>query len=395
MSSYKKYQNVKRVQVSNPATDEFVSLVEYIIFESEDNDKYAIFKFRNNLEQYLFEVKFIVTQSDENDNVVEKSTISYKDFRIDGMEILVPDAKFKCNERCAKISCEFVYGAFEKIIFDNGNIISVNYDYQNYHDEVMGSNKDVQSEPKKKKDKNADTFNAPTYQKSKKKKRRKDDGIGAFDITKQNKTNTMLGVNILFSAIILGLCILFAINFRFNSERVRENDVLYTAVYDSAGNKYLKVTRYEGNGQAVIESEVAGLQVIAIGAKAFNKSKATSVVIRGDLEIEGGAFNGCKNLVSVSTEGEAKLIIHALAFSNCTKLESIDCPYSEIQINAISSSIKTLTYLSFQKTNGASTLARLFNGYTANSDIPSKLHVKLNGTFSSSFTDGFTGVIEP
>ena len=123
MSSYKKYQNVKRVQVSNPATDEFVSLVEYIIFESEDNDKYAIFKFRNNLEQYLFEVKFIVTQSDENDNVVEKSTISYKDFRIDGMEILVPDAKFKCNERCAKISCEFVYGAFEKIIFDNGNII--------------------------------------------------------------------------------------------------------------------------------------------------------------------------------------------------------------------------------------------------------------------------------
>ena len=199
MNSYKDYDNVKRIQVTNHASDEFVSLNEYILFENPEGDKYAIFKFQNNLEQYLFEVKFVVTQFDSEGRAIEKSTISYKDFRLEGKEILVPDAKFKCNKNCDSLKTELVYGAFEKIIFDDGNIIDVKYDYQDYKQDferwvadAFNSNNQA-AEPKK--SKKALKREKKALKKEKKKRKKKDKGPIITDITNQNKTKAMLGVN--------------------------------------------------------------------------------------------------------------------------------------------------------------------------------------------------------
>ena len=221
MSSYNDYKNIKRIQVTNHASDEFVSLIEYIIFENEEGDKYAIFKFQNNLEQYLFEIKAVVTQFDKEGRIIEKSTISYANFRVDGKEVLVPDAKFKCNKNCDTLSTELVYGAFEKIIYDNGNIVDVKYDYQDYKEDfdkyTNGTNGNVQI-VKSKKELKRERKLSKKEAKLQRKLEKKNKGPVVVDITNQNKTKAMLSTNIVFSIVIIVLCAIFAIQFRINGQ---------------------------------------------------------------------------------------------------------------------------------------------------------------------------------
>ena len=401
MNSYNDYTNVKRIQVTNHSSDEFVSLIEYIIFENGTNDKYAIFKFQNNLEQYLYEVKFIVTQFDKEGRTIEKSTISYDGFRVDGREVLVPDAKFKCNKDCDSMSTELIYGAFEKIIFDNGNIINVKYDYQDYKEDfeksieeaTKGLNAGTTGKSKKEIKQERKALKREAKQ-DKKRNKKKAKGPIIKDITNQNKTRAMLGINIFFSIVIIALCVIFALQSKFNGSRARVNDVLYTAVFDASGNKSYQVAKYEGSKDAVIEDEVLGLKVTSIASKAFSGTTVETVTINASCAIEGGAFNNCPNLLTVTTSDDASCVFHALAFANCPKLESINASNSEVQVNAISGEIKTLTFLAFNTTNKASSLSRLFNGISDNSELPNTLVIECPvSNFNASFFDNFGGEV--
>ena len=400
MSSYNDYKNIKRIQVTNHASDEFVSLIEYIIFENEEGDKYAIFKFQNNLEQYLFEIKAVVTQFDKEGRIIEKSTISYANFRVDGKEVLVPDAKFKCNKNCDTLSTELVYGAFEKIIYDNGNIVDVKYDYQDYKEDfdkyTNGTNGNVQI-VKSKKELKRERKLSKKEAKLQRKLEKKNKGTVVVDITNQNKTKAMLSTNIVFSIVIIVLCAIFAIQFRINGERLRDNGILYVTKYDTAGNRTLQVKKFEGSTDAIIASEVDGVKVTSIAANAFAKTDVVTVTINANLSVEGGAFNNCPNLTKVQTGDNVTCVFHSLSFANCPQLVEINVPNSEMQINSISSGITTLLKLTFNTTNKASNLARLFNGFSLNSEISSSLVVTVtSNNFSEDFFEGFTGtVIKP
>ena len=122
-----------------------------------------------------------------------------------------------------------------------------------------------------------------------------------------------------------------------------------------------------------------------------------TVTINANLSVEGGAFNNCPNLTKVQTGDNVTCVFHSLSFANCPQLVEINVPNSEMQINSISSGITTLLKLTFNTTNKASNLARLFNGFSLNSEISSSLVVTVtSNNFSEDFFEGFTGtVIKP
>ena len=204
----------------------------------------------------------------------------------------------------------------------------------------------------------------------------------------------MLGTNIVFSIIIIVLCTIFTIQFRVNGLRVRDNGILYTTVTDTSGNKSLKVKKFEGDTTAIIADEVNGLKVTSIAANAFSKTNVVTVTINANLSVEGGAFNNCPNLTRVETGLDNKCVFHSLSFANCPLLAEIYAPSSEMQINSISSGITSLLNLTFNTTNKASNLARLFNGFSLNSEVSSNLTVTVTSNdFSESFFEGFTGTV--
>ena len=64
------YNNIEKIKYTKNQQD-VVALKEYIIFDDEmKKDKHIVFKFINNLNQNLYEIKFEVCQYDENENLI-------------------------------------------------------------------------------------------------------------------------------------------------------------------------------------------------------------------------------------------------------------------------------------------------------------------------------------
>ena len=71
--SMNSFNNIKKYKYEKNQKD-IVSLVEYIIFEDErNNEKYLVFKFQNNVNQYLNEIKFEISQYDSENNLISTS----------------------------------------------------------------------------------------------------------------------------------------------------------------------------------------------------------------------------------------------------------------------------------------------------------------------------------
>lgn len=89
------------------------------------------------------------------------------------------------------------------------------------------------------------------------------------------------------------------------------------------------VNKYLGDDTVVfIPEQIGRYTVTAIGSKCFEKQSLKSVVIPETVtSIGNSAFQGCKNLASVTFKGAPSTItVGNNAFQNCTKLKSINLP---------------------------------------------------------------------
>ncbi len=89
------------------------------------------------------------------------------------------------------------------------------------------------------------------------------------------------------------------------------------------------INKYLGDDSVVwIPEKISGYPVTAIGSKCFEKQSLKGVVIPETVtSIGNNAFQGCKNLTSVTFKGAPSTItVGNNAFQNCSSLKSINLP---------------------------------------------------------------------
>ena len=89
------------------------------------------------------------------------------------------------------------------------------------------------------------------------------------------------------------------------------------------------INKYLGDDSVVwIPEKIAGYTVTAIGNQCFEKQSLKSVVIPESVTFIGNkAFQGCKNLTSVTFKGApSKITVGNSAFQDCVKLNTINLP---------------------------------------------------------------------
>lgn len=135
--------------------------------------------------------------------------------------------------------------------------------------------------------------------------------------------------NLLFIALISVLfCSFVACDFGLkNKEYVATSDEYFEFTLNTDGNAYTVRAKDVVSlpSQINLPASYDGKDVVAIGVNAFKGSNVTKVVIPDTYkEIKSGAFDGCKELKSV-TLGAVETI-GDLAFANCENLSTFDFP---------------------------------------------------------------------
>ena len=126
------FNNIERFKYTKNQAD-VVSLSEYIVFEDERaKEKYAVLKLTNNLNQNLYEVQLEISQYDRKDNLVEKVVVSYDNFKAKANETFVPNAKVKLNYLCKTISVRLVFARFERVKFEQNELVDLNRVFKDY-----------------------------------------------------------------------------------------------------------------------------------------------------------------------------------------------------------------------------------------------------------------------
>ena len=71
---------------------------DILSYDDRNLEKYLVFKFQNNVNQYLNEIKFEISQFDEENNLIAKSIISHGGFYAKENEVFVPNYKLKAEK---------------------------------------------------------------------------------------------------------------------------------------------------------------------------------------------------------------------------------------------------------------------------------------------------------
>ncbi len=124
------FNNIVRIKYSENK-ESVVSLDEYILLADErKNEKYAIFKLFNNLNQELYGVKFEIVQYNENGNIIEKNIVNYNQVIIKKNASFIPEAKLPILPSCVRISFNLLYAHFSTTIWEEGNFrpIAIRFD---------------------------------------------------------------------------------------------------------------------------------------------------------------------------------------------------------------------------------------------------------------------------
>lgn len=107
------------------------------------------------------------------------------------------------------------------------------------------------------------------------------------------------------------------------------NSVSNNFKYDLASDREsILITKYNGtDAQIIVPSEIEGLPVSEIAAKAFKDNKTIESVVIPDTvrKINASCFSNCENLKNVTISKNIKEI-PAYCFSKCINLQNIDLP---------------------------------------------------------------------
>ena len=332
------FNRIERVPYAKDSDKDLISLKEYILFNDERlEQKYIVFKFKNNISQLLFEIKVEVFQYDENDKLIERSILQYKIKEgVKGLEEFVPNLKFKANSKTKYISVALNYAHFDKIFFENGEIRDNPLTFQEYREnlprkEAIKIKKKVKVD-KKERSKEARKADKKSYQRK----------ATIKNVKNRHFNKVVIAVSTLLAVGSLAYGSISMISYKNNATEFTYGD--FDAKFYEKG-KSVYITSYSGKSvNVVIPKSLAGYKVVGIASKAFeNNSSIKTIKVEADyVEVKAYAIYNCSNLTNISFSGEGYVLSNGI--NNCDKLQNISFDQGIYTYNSVISCDSLYTF---------------------------------------------------
>lgn len=350
------YNNIRKIKYTKIPSD-VVSLHEYIMFEdARAKRKYVVFKFSNNVNQRLFEIKFEVSQFNENNELIEKSVVSHADFIAEANDLFVPNAKLAVNFDCVSLEVRLEEASFDRVVWRNGEFIDNSYRFDDYAEKASKKDKPpaVETESRKKDKKQA--------------KNKRKAGFTVTDVFHKNRAVFPAVFNVALSVVLVA----FAVASAFYFKAVTGAFVVDNFVVKESTAGYVTILSYEGEDTNIeipaTLNERYAVTKIARGAFAGSAVQGIEIKTSFALTIETGAFANCPDLVAVASADIncGAVVLMEGAFTNCNKLQSFEVGTARLSRKCFdgTNSIKTLSfdYVLYDAYKDGARLIEIFNG---------------------------------
>lgn len=323
MSSYNRIEKFKHSK--NPS--DVVALKEYILFTDDHaEEKCAMFKFYNTLNQPLNSIKFEVRQLDGNGEVLESSTVVYENCNAEANGYFVPNAKIKLSYECVSLAVKLEEACFDRVKWVKGEFEDNSYKFENYAGS-SGSPAAVREAVRA-----AAKANAEKEAEHAKKKKRV--VFSSESVARKNFA--------VFPAVWCAIICILVIAFTIASALIfkKQSSVIYIDGYDlRVSGETATICGYDGGGDKItVPKSIGKYTVTKLADGAFKGARVKEVVITvaDDVRytIESRAFENCSKLEFVSSVGEGSITILGDAFKSCTSLTRISMPNA--QLNSLS-----------------------------------------------------------
>lgn len=373
------YNNIRKIKYTKNPSD-IVTLHEYIVFEdSHLKEKYVVFKFSNNLNQRLLSFKFEVLQYNQDNELIEKTTVLHDNFVAEANDLFVPNAKLKINFECESLEVKLISASFDRVAWRDGEFKDNSYSFNSYAGTVIGKsvNTSPSTEDKKSKDNN-------------KKKIKSKVGFSMRNIFGRNKAKFPAVFNVFLCLIVVGLVVFSTFYFKNVTGAFTIDD--FVVKESSLG--YVTILDYIGKDDGVeippvLESGDRSYYVVKIAKGAFRNSdiKTIELKTKKTFVIETGAFENCGELTAVAgAENCGEVVLMESSFINCQALNSFYVPTAELYAKCFdgTNNIKNLAFDSVMFSEGK--LLDIFNGL----DHVTFEYFSMNSRYVDSFMEGVT-----
>lgn len=271
-----------------------VYLKEFIIYEQEDKDKFAIFKFFNNYIEELNNVEFLIKQYDIEGALIAENTLKYSNFKADKKTEFSPYTKLMVEDECHRVEAVLVKATFTKHYFED-NKLSTLKDVENMKHGLKPS-------------------------------RRERNKVRTKKIKNKNKIKYFVLAPFLAVALVVSAFLTWdsVENFAKNLTQVSDENFHYTIINGKATvDKY-----YNSDEDVTIVSDIYGYEVTKIKKGLFQNTNVETVTIRSDeIEIGEDAFRNCTALEKVSCNKVTS--VGDYAFYGCENLSAFNFKKTE------------------------------------------------------------------
>lgn len=367
------FNRIEKVTYKSNNPNEFVSLVEYVLFEDErQEEKYVVFKFVNNLNQSLHKAKFEVCQYNKNKDMVERCNITFDNFKAKTKETFVPKGKLKVNKDFDSLSIQLVSAKFEKMVFENGECADIPYTFEEFKDELK------KGEIKKQKNKLRRIKEKQNKEKTEKSRFKLRDVTKKYSVKFPKVLNTIAMVAMLVFA-----------GYGAYLESTDQTRFTYDYVdYHANSDGTVKIVGYENNyGVVTVGGSVFGYNVRAVGGEdgkpAFNKANLGTLVLSDDgIDINAISFEDCDDLTSIYSE--KVVFVQSYAFGNCDNIRDIYLPNGVLAPSSFVNSYQNIQNVCIGSFYGVNRLGDLFG--CSNEDLVNLQYVQVTNSY---IPDGF------
>ena len=319
-----------------------VSLMEYLIFSEEDS-KYLVFKFRNNLNQRLHSITVQVDCYDSDYSLIERSTVTFNELDIRQGALFVPSKKMKVDVSTTNIKVSLINAKFMLSEYIQNELRPLSIDDNN---ELSQKDSKKQAKYQLKIEKKLAKIRNSKKNKNKYK----------FKSVMKKRTPSYTRFLTIILSVLAVIYIfvssyfyvdMYAIKFTYKEVTYEiKNDALYVSSvspYEESVNipdrlevtKNFKTYRYNVVGISEKAFEKSNVKVLTINSKvtvsqaAFANSKIENIV-NSDLITSIGdyAFENCTNLSSI--EAENCTYVGRFAFANCSSLKELIMPNATV-----------------------------------------------------------------
>ena len=360
------FNNITKIKYNQNQSDP-VALFEYVLCSDTENKKVVVFKFKNNMNQVLSEIKFEVLQYDENNNLIERVLVHHENFTTPEGSFFIPNAKLRVLENCVSVKTVLVFAKFERVSWSNNQFKEIPFTKNDFREEYRKtkiSQKPVKQSIKSRFLEKVEVLSekqqaAVLYRGLTRKK-----GFSAASTYKATRSKVAFWMTFAFSILLFLYLGISAGIFSFTSKVIFDGTFDYTLL----SNTEASITDYEGkDSSVVIPTYYKDYKIVSIGEKAFDDSYITEITFTSPVTIEDkaflnskkletiinpemvtsigyNAFEGCKSLTSVNFENATR--VEAYAFKDCTNLKTVILPLATLEMGTFlnCTSLMSLSY---------------------------------------------------